>query len=148
MNVSCNKNQLRKTFSYFLMGALLFGFVSSNDALAQNNQWRTSAPNPPSGITEDESALVSNGGTPFDMNLFVSEVEAEKQAVTNSNMRQSEKTSRIKLLDEALSKASEGFTIEASFAQSFLALKDTVFQNFPNINFASIRDEYIEKFEQ
>jgi len=148
MNVSCNKNQLGKTFSYFLMGALLFGFVFSSDALAQNNQWRKSAPNPPSGMTEDESALVSNGGTPFDMNLFVSEVEAEKQAVANSNMRQPEKTSRIKLLDEALSKASEGFTIEASFTQSFLILKDTVFQNFPNVNFASIRDEYIEKFEQ
>ena len=133
-------------------GLLVFSlslFLSIGDMSAQNNEWKTSAPNPPSGLTTDASGLVANGAKDFDFDLFESEVNQEVIEVNNStNYSSVEKKVRVKVLAEALRRASEGFAIVPSFDLAFNMFETIVENDAPSVDLLPIIDEYKNKFEQ
>jgi len=121
-------------------------FLPSSETVAQNNAWKQNSPT--SNGVSDEESMVANGGRAYDFDQLLSEVNTEKAAIESSNMSEEEKTTRLKFLDNALSIANEGLTIRAAFNQSYSLLEEPISANFPSIDFVSIRDAYIDQFEQ
>jgi hypothetical protein len=141
------KEILNRNFLFSLGLVLCLAvFLPGSEGLAQNNTWKQNAPT--SNGVSDEESMVSNGGKAYDFDQLLREVNNEKEAVETSNMSEEEKTTRLKFLDNALSIANEGLTIRAAFEQSYLLLEDSISVNFPSIDFTSIRDAYIDQFDQ
>jgi|SRR6056297_1897969 len=147
-------NLLKKTFNVQMFTSVLCVFCLSaflwiGETTAQNNQWKNSAPNPPSGLTTDASGLVTNGAKNFDFDQFVSEVNQEMDEVNNNpSYTQEEKQVRLKVLNESIVHAEEGFSIEASFDIAFMRLNPIVENNLPQIELNSIISDYKTQFEQ
>lgn len=145
-------NQLKNSFNVRMLASLLVVFCLSAlfgvaEITAQNNSWQTS--NPPSGLTTDDSGLVANGAKDFDFDRFESEVDQEMDEVNNNtNYSPEEKKVRLKVLDEAVLKASEGFAIAPSFDIVFNLYNDLVENRAPSVDLGSIIDEYKIQFEQ
>lgn len=148
------KKQINKTKALPLskMSFLLFAFclfTSLNEVSAQSNKWRTAAPNPPSGLTTDASGLVSNGAKSFDFDQFKSEVEREMDEVTNDpNYSDDEKKVRLKVLDESVLRADQGFAIAPSFDIALMRYEDIVENKTPSVDLSAIVEEYKLQFEQ
>ena len=147
------KNSIKKTVGLQMLasGLLVFGlslFLSIGEMSAQNNEWKTSAPNPPVGLSTDAEAMVVNGGRSYDLDQFTLDVEIEKRAVIEGNYSNGEEVSRLKILEAASIRANQGMTIEASFNQAYVILQNSIEINFPSVDLVSIRNEYIDKFEQ
>lgn len=148
------KNQFKKTMNVQMISSALLVFclsifLSLGETVAQNNSWKSSAPNPPTGLSTDEESMVSNGGRSYDLDQFLTEVDLEQDVVrNNSTMSNAEKTSRLKILEGSKEQANLGLTIEASFNQAYNFYEPIVSDRFPQIDFISIRDEYIDAFEQ
>lgn len=147
-------NFLKKTFDVQVLASVLFVFCLSallwtGDATAQNNEWKNSAPNPPSGLTTDASGLIANGAKDFDFDQFESEVNLELAEVNNNpNYSNNEKQVRLKVLHESIVAAEEGFSIEASFDIAFMKLNPIVENKAPQIDLSAIVSDYKVQFEQ
>jgi hypothetical protein len=148
------KKQTNKTFTSSVVKMSLFLsafflFISLNNADAQSNKWKTSAPNPPSGLSTDASGLVSNGAKSFDFDQFKSEVERERDEVTNDpNFSDDEKKVRLKVLDESVLRAEQGFAIAPSFDIALMRYEDIVENKTPSVDLSAIVEEYKLQFEQ
>ena len=148
------KNQIKKNLNFPLFGTVfcffLFSlFIFTTDSNAQNNSWEASAPNPPSGLSTDDSGLVGNGCKAFDLDQFETEVSQEINEVNNDpNLTVEERTVRVKVLDEAIQGAEQGFAISPSFDIAFMKLETIVENRAPNVDLSSIIEEYKVQFEQ
>lgn len=123
-------------------------FLSLGETVAQNNSWRSSAPNPPSGLSTDEESMIANGGRSHDVDQFLLDIEVEQRNVIEGNFSSEEETSRLKMIEAARVRVLKGMTIEAAFNQAYNILEDSISTEFPSVDFGFIRDEYINQFEQ
>ncbi|NBC03014.1 MAG: hypothetical protein GVY20_04830 [Bacteroidetes bacterium] len=144
---------MKKTFNVRMLSSLLvvfcLFFLGIANTIAQNNTWQSSAPNPPSGLTTDASGLVANGAKDFDFDRFEREVDQEMTEVNNNtNYSPEEKKVRIKVLDDAMVRASEGFAIEPAFDLVYNKYNPLVENKAPSVDLGAIIDEYKDKFEQ
>ncbi len=147
------KHQIRKTMNVQMISSALLVFclsifLSLGETVAQNNSWRSSAPNPPSGLSTDEESMVANGGRSYDVDQFLLDIEVEQRNVIEGNFSSEEETSRLKMIEAARVRALKGMTIEAAFIQAYNILEDSISNEFPSVDLGSIRDEYINHFEQ
>lgn len=148
------KNQIKKNMNFPLFGTVfccfLFSlFIFTGESIAQHNSWEASTPNPPSGPSTDDSGLVGNGGKDFDFDLFETQVSQEIDEVNDDpNLTAEERTVRIKVLDEAIQGAEQGFAISPSFDIAFMKLEPIVENRAPNVDLPSIIEEYKVQFEQ
>ncbi len=148
------KKETNKTFTSPVLKVSLFLsafflFISLNNADAQSNKWKASAPNSSSALSAASSGLVSNGAKGFDLDQFKSEAEREMDEVANDpNFSDNEKKVRLKVLDEAVLRAEQGFAIAPSFDIASDKYESIVENKVPSIDIESIIEEYKLQFEQ
>jgi hypothetical protein len=143
----------KKTIKVQMMSSALLVFclsifLSLGETLAQNNSLKSSAPNPQSGFRTGKVLTSAHGDPDFDLNQFLTDVEIARREVIEGNFSKEEETSRLKILEVAKTRSASTLTIEDTFIQSHNILFKGINEVYPSVDFASIRDEYIDRFQQ
>jgi len=147
------KQQFKKRMKVRMMSSALLVFclsifLSLGETVAQNNSWKSGTPDPQSGFTTSKVPTSAHGDADFDLDQFLMDVEIEQREVIEGNFSKEEETSRLKILEVAKNRSASTLTIEDTFIQSHNILLRGINEVYPSVDFASIRDEYIDQFQQ